>query len=133
MRVHRPAALLLAAAATICFASPAQAKEIDTIIWERPASPFNTHGRVYFATDGDHIGIYDDYADGESVCIDFYATPVSTGKRKLYSRCNSGGKGSRKDFDFDFVENTEVNIRGWMYDQSAGYDHAYGEWYSTIA
>ncbi len=47
--------------------------------------------------------------------------------------CIDSPKGTRADFNFDFVENTDVDIRGWMYDQPEAYDHAYGNWYSTIA
>ncbi|WP_143067262.1 hypothetical protein [Streptomyces albidoflavus] len=132
-RLRRSLVPVLAAFFALAIATSAEAKDVDTIIWATPASPYNDNGRVYFSTNGDHIGIYDDSADGESVCVDFYATPVSTGKRKLYAECNSGGAGTRKDFNFDFVENTDVTIRGWMFDRSNNSDHHFGSWRSTVA
>jgi hypothetical protein len=131
---RRIAAPIMAAAIALGFAGTAQAKEIDTIIWAYPAGSYSDNGRAYFSTYGDYIGVDDQKKDDETVCVQFYAKPVSTGKRDLFIRCNAQGSGTSKDWNFDFVENSEVNIRVFMASDGSGRnDHAYGEWVSTIA
>ncbi|MDX2540740.1 hypothetical protein ACOT81_08290 [Streptomyces sp. WI04-05B] len=122
---------LMAAAITFGFTSAAQAKPIDTIIWAFPSGSYSDNGKAYFFTDGDVIGVYDLVADHAQACVAFYAKPVSTGKRALYARCNTKGAGTVQRWDFDFVENSEVNIQAWLLDET--YDYAYGPWVSTIA
>ncbi|MEU9883212.1 hypothetical protein [Streptomyces phaeochromogenes] len=132
---RRAAALFTILAACLCLSSTAQASAVERVIWARPGTDFlhdyTNSGRVYFATDGDHAGAYDDDTDGYSVCVEVWGTPVSTGVRTQFHRCNSDGNGTRKDWNFDFIENTDVTIQASMSDD--GVSWAYGPMNSTVA
>ncbi|MFM9367679.1 hypothetical protein [Streptomyces sp. Da 82-17] len=113
-------------------AGGASANPVDRFIEAYPDSPWNSSGKGIFNTDGDRFYVKDAKADGYAVCIDVYATKVSTGKRGWFALCNSSGAGTVKEWNLDLKEMTLVDIRAFMLDDGVT-DFGYGDWVSTYA
>ncbi|MFG3554252.1 hypothetical protein ACGGAQ_07690 [Micromonospora sp. NPDC047557] len=129
--VIRTAAAVAAAFATIAIASPAQAADTWTKTGPHAGDvctyPMKTgcDGSASFVHDGEHLYVWDNVADGNSVVAEYWREDVGIGQRNL--AWNHYGAGTRLDHNMNMAEGVGIRYRVCLGDYGTGKIWACGD------